>query len=209
MRAIAVNGLGLSPTASTVVGTRAFMSRAAGNRAFAYSSTGCSPDPRTASPAAANRIFDVPRVTVGYPRAALGGLGLIGDHLLCPEVDDVVLSVKAAVMKAQQANGDASTISEAQAYIARHSGFGSSVLIGSEACQNAVNVGKQLVQRLSGGGLLDKVFGNNTPNVNVNAGGGSTGSFLEALGSLKTIAIAGAVVAGVVLVAPVVWRMVR
>lgn len=61
----------------------------------------------------------------------------------------------------------------------------------------------------AGGGIADffgKIFGSGTGVSTVDPG--QQTSISDMLGSVKTIAIAGAVIAGVVLVAPVVWRVV-
>ena len=231
MRAIETfNGLGNTVATMTSSTTNRFLqdvnAMRASARAFTKARTNtCVAMPRASPTSIANRVFNAPNVGRGYPAASagFGGLGLVGDHLLCPEVDDVVIAVKSAVAQALRAKPvtarASALVGEANAFVNRYSGFGSAVLVGSESCQNAVNYGKQLIGRLdekfgagtSGVPFWDKLFGGTSavPNVNVDPSGGTTGGLLDALGSVKTIAIAGAVIAGVVLVAPVVWRLVK
>src|SRR3990167_359712 len=111
MRAVETfNGLGsvATMTAST---TSTFLQNVNAMRASSRGSargnySRCSPLPPTSPHRVANRMFNAPNVRRGYPAASagFGGLGaFVGDHLLCPEVDDVVNALKSAVAEVRLA----------------------------------------------------------------------------------------------------------
>ena len=134
MRAIETfNGLGTTVATMTSSTTNSFLQNVnamrASARAFTKARTNtCVAMPRSSPTGIANRVFNAPNVGRGYPAASagFGGLGLVGDHLLCPEVDDVVIAVKSAVAQALRAKPvtarASALVGEANAFVNRYSG---------------------------------------------------------------------------------------
>lgn len=150
------------------------------------------------------------------PSLALGSLG----RLFCSELDLVVDALQASLREVVRVRGDAAaktnpTAQATVAFINRYKdGVFTAPIIGTETCRNLITQGQALanaMNSLATGSTAEQIFGGGPGGTATPVPGGeisSGGGIMDALGSIKTIAIAGAVIAGVVLLAPVVFEFV-
>lgn len=141
----------------------------------------------------------------GNPAAAMSGLS---GSWFCDEVNGLIDSIRVAGDEAIRVRGEASVKSNpsyknASAFVYRHDKVFGAPLYGA-SCESAVREGKQHLANLNrviSGGIFDTGGGTTVnPDITTPEGSGP----LEALGSIKTIAIAAAVIAGAALLAPIV-----
>lgn len=146
-----------------------------------------------------------PECTAASAGQALGSLG----RLFCSEIDVVVDALQASLREAWRVRGVEPTKQHpaAQAaveFINRYkSGFLVAPIFGTETCKNLIQRGNSLTEAMNSfigsSGVQTPI-----PQSEIKTEGG----WSDTLGSIKTIAIAGAVIAGVVLLAPVVLEVV-
>lgn len=139
-----------------------------------------------------------------------------GDSFICPEANTMVDAIRAAglqvsgIARAQTAAWDGSTpesslissnplLSRAEDYVTRQSSPFSAPLTG-DACKNVVAEGREILVGLN---QIVRDAGE-TPVADPNPTPGS-GGIEDLTTTLKTLAIAAAVIAGVVVVAPLVF----
>ncbi len=140
-----------------------------------------------------------------------------GDSFLCPEANTMLDTVRAAghqmsLLAAQDTAAQDGSVPESQwlvndpifdqvsAYEDRASSNFSAPLVG-DACKNSVSEGRQLLSRMNAILVAHGVAP--IPDPGVNPGGGL--GDLDLIATLKTAVIAAVVIAGVVMVAPLVF----
>lgn len=155
-------------------------------------------------------VGDGPPCASGAPHAGLGDLG----RLFCSELDGVVISVDIALgqtsklMLRTPSVMSRPEVTRAMAFVARHKGILAPPVIGNESCRNAIAEGSQILMELNEvnqefsarSGVEVKIV--TAPNVEVKP----TESPQETLGTIKTMLIAGAVIVGAVVLAPVIFQ---
>ncbi len=141
----------------------------------------------------------------------------LGDSFTCPEANTMLSAVQAAghlLAQVAQQDTDAQDGSvpvsqwlsndpifdQVSAYVDRGTSAWSAPLVG-DACKNAVLEGRQLLARVNAILTAHGVAPIPDPGVVPGSGGGID----DLMGTLKTVAIAAAVIAGVVVVAPLVF----
>lgn len=154
------------------------------------------------------------------PEVVSGGLGGLGFSIfgsgtisdgLCSSLQDVLGSMGRALAEARRVGASGVAVQDAQAFYTKETTFSTASNPWlPQKCRDLSNAGQVRLQALnaviaSAGGspaAPPVVPGSGGPGA---AGGGLFGDWMS---TVKTVAIAGAVIAGVVVVAPVVWETV-
>ena len=158
----------------------------------------------------------------GGPTPVVHGFAGLG-RFFCGELDTVIDAMKAALREVVRVRGSAfvaadPTASTAVAFINRNEDSITALPVGgTESCQNLVQQGKDLLSGLNSlatGSAIDRIFGSGPggkgtpiPGVTVADAGGLADTFSKLSGTLKVVAIGGAVIAAAVVVAPIVYQL--
>ncbi len=200
-------GFGIT-SATTTVANGAYMrnvsTMAADARAGSRGNWSC-----VGPPARPSATWYPPAVSRGLPAASLKGLGDLG-RMFCTELGTVVdaLKVQLRIVYAKKGNDFAlsnSTTQSVAAFINRYEDSTFAAPVYANNCTSAVENGRNLLRSLNS--ITSNIFGGEE--TLVPGGVQAEGGLFDALGSVKTIAIAGAVIAGVVLVAPFAFKFLK